>query len=54
MPMETRAAAVKLLLQEHTAVGVRAPPGSGKTLILPELLFSWTPENHQAVLLVVG
>ena len=50
--MESRAAAVKLLLQDHTAVGVRAPPGSGKTLVLPEVLFAWTPTCNKAVLLV--
>ena len=50
--METRAAAVKQLLESHLAVGVRAPPGSGKTLILPELVSSWCPSSQQAVLLV--
>ena len=52
LPMQTRTGAVKHLLQSHLAVGVRAPPGSGKTLILPEIVSSWCPSSRQAVLLV--
>ena len=49
--MESRTEAVEHLLRDHCAVGVRAPPGSGETLIFPEAFCAWSPTCIKAVLL---
>ena len=33
------------LIERSAVSGVRSPPGSGKTMILPELLLEWWPSD---------
>ena len=49
--MESYTDQVADLLSRHSHIGVRAPPGSGKTLVLPGMLLGWARECPQAVLL---
>ena len=51
LPMESYSDQVAELLSRHSHLGVRAPPGSGKTLVLPGMLLDWAPECREAVLL---
>ena len=40
------------LVNQFARVGVRAPPGCGKTMLLPEWLYHWEQNSRFAVLLV--
>ena len=60
LPIENHTDSIFASIEAHSICGVRSPPGSGKTMILPELLYDWAKgraqENwqklHQAVMIV--
>ena len=52
LPIDGYRADVACLLHSHSQIGVRSPPGSGKTLGLPAMLLDWSPACREAVLLV--
>ena len=52
LAIESYAVEVADLLRRHSHLGVRAPPGSGKTIGLPAMLLRWSPGCREAVLLV--
>ena len=41
LPIESAAASLRILIDDNPLSGVRSPPGSGKTMFLPELLLEW-------------
>ena len=45
LPIENHTARIRASIKAHPICGVRSPPGSGKTMILPELLYGWAQEH---------
>ena len=41
LPIEKYIARIREIICDHCLCGIRSPPGSGKTMILPELLDKW-------------
>ena len=60
LPIENHTDSIGASIKAHPICGVRSPPGSGKTMILPELLHNWAEDRaqvrrqnlHQAVMIV--
>ena len=60
LPIENHAGRIQATIRTKEICGVRSPPGSGKTMILPELLYDWAEDRaqdrwqklHQAVMIV--
>ena len=60
LPIENHTDRIRASIKAHPICGVRSPPGSGKTMILPELLYDWAEDRaqgrwqilHQAVMIV--
>ena len=53
LPVEQQSDAMLSFLRDHRLLGVCAPPGSGKTMVLPELLVRLSEEYKGSVVLVV-
>ena len=47
LPIETHTAKIMASIEANHIIGVRSPPGSGKTMRLPELLNMWATQNLQ-------
>ena len=45
LPIENHTVSIFASIEAHSICGVRSPPGSGKTMILRELLYDWA-EKH--------
>ena len=45
LPIETHTARIRASIKANPIGGVRSPPGSGKTMILPELLHEWAADR---------
>ena len=45
LPIESHAGTIRDALKTKPICAVRSPPGSGKTMILPELLHEWAAEG---------
>ena len=45
LPIEKHSDSIFASIEANSICGVRSPPGSGKTMILPELLYDWA-EKH--------
>ena len=60
LPIEKHSDSIFASIEANSICGVRSPPGSGKTMILPELLHDWAEDRaqvrrqklHQAVMIV--
>ena len=60
LPIEKHTDSIGASIEANLICGVRSPPGSGKTMILPELLYDWAvdgakhrwPKWQQAVMIV--
>ena len=60
LPIENHTDTIRASIKAHPICGIRSPPGSGKTMILPELLYDWAEDRaqsrwqklHQAVMIV--
>ena len=57
LPIEHWKPRIQKTIRDHCICGVRSPPGSGKTMILPELLYEWAEgrnetNQQQAVMIV--
>ena len=55
LPIESAAASLRRLIDDNPLSGVRSPPGSGKTMFLPELLLEWVRRDgwYGAVVIVL-
>jgi len=55
LPIESAAASLRRLIDDNPLSGVRSPPGSGKTMFLPELLLEWARRDcwYGAVVIVL-
>ena len=47
LPIESHADKIMASIEANHIIGVRSPPGSGKTMRLPELLNMWATQNLQ-------
>ena len=45
LPIENQSDSIFASIEANSICGVRSPPGSGKTMILPDLLYAWA-EKH--------
>ena len=54
LPIERAYRELLELTAEHKVSGVRSPPGSGKTLVLPQVLLEWKPNDGRSPSVVVA
>ena len=54
LPIENAREQLREMTETHPVSGVRSPPGSGKTLVLPEVLLKWTPKVRRRPSVVVA
>ena len=47
LPIEEHISKIRQIIRDHCLCGIRSPPGSGKTMILPELLYTWAADRQQ-------
>jgi len=47
LPIENHSNSIFASIEANSICGVRSPPGSGKTMILPELLYGWAENTHK-------
>ena len=47
LPIENHTRSIGASIKAQCICGVRSPPGSGKTMILPELLYDWAEDRAQ-------
>ena len=57
LPIEKSKEKIAACIREHSICGIRSPPGSGKTMVLPEVLYDWAQQRDewtppQAVMIV--
>ena len=48
LPTEHHTDSIRASIEAQPICGVRSPPGSGKAMILPEVLFAWAEGGAQA------
>ena len=57
LPIEQWIPRIQESIRDHCICGIRGPPGSGKTMILPELLYKWAEgrngSNQQQAVMIV-
>ena len=53
LPIERARRRLEELMRNNPVSGVRSPPGSGKTMLLPELLRNWSKNSDGAVVIVL-
>ena len=49
LPIEQWIPRIEETIRDHCICGIRSPPGSGKTMILPELLYKWAEDREESV-----
>ena len=47
LPVEDKMSDLRALIRDIPVSGVRSPPGSGKTMVLPDVLREWADERRQ-------
>ena len=47
LPVEEKMSDLQALIRENLVSGVRSPPGSGKTMVLPDILREWADQRRE-------